>query len=70
MPKIKENTCLHCGSDEAKYCEDCYQRLLAENMTLKFTLKGFLEEQKGIAIGIDFGRGDSKQVENHIPYID
>ena len=42
----------------------------AENMTLKFTLKGFLEEQKGIAIGIDFGRGDSKQVENHIPYID
>ena len=41
MPRIKENTCLHCGSDEAKYCEDCYQRLLAENMTLKFTLKDF-----------------------------
>ena len=60
MPKIEENTCLHCGSDEAKYCEDCYQRLLAENMTLKFTLKGFLEKQKGIEIGIDFGRGDSK----------
>lgn len=70
MVDTKENTCLHCGSSKAKYCEECYQRLLAENMTLKFTIKGLLGEQKDATVGVDFGSGESKQVENHIPHID
>lgn len=64
MPKIKENTCLHCGSDEAKYCEECYQRLLTINISLQCALP------KEIALGIDMGSGVSRQIENHIPYID
>ena len=52
MVDTKENTCLHCGSSKAKYCEECYQRLLAENMTLKFTIKGLLGEPKEQPVGL------------------
>ena len=52
MVDTKENTCLHCGSKKAKYCEECYQRLLAENITLRFTLKGLLREPKEQPVGL------------------
>ena len=47
MVDTKENTCLHCGSGKAKYCEECYQ-----NMTLKFTIKGLLGEPKEQPVGL------------------
>lgn len=31
----KENTCLHCGNNPPKYCEKCYQELIATNAKLQ-----------------------------------
>lgn len=64
MSEIKENTYLHCGSNKAKYCEECYQKLLTINISLQSALP------KEIALGIDMGSGESRQIENHIPHID
>ena len=32
---IDENTCLRCGSGKPGYCEDCFQKLIAENARLQ-----------------------------------
>mgnify|MGYP003291835452 CR=1 FL=1 len=31
----EKKTCLHCGSKEAAYCEECYQELIATNAKLQ-----------------------------------
>lgn len=65
--KILENekrTCLHCGGNNARYCEECYQKLLTINIALQCALP------KDIAIGLDLGSGVSRQIESHIPHID
>ena len=36
--EIDENSCLHCGSGEPRYCEDCYQNLIATNTSLQLEL--------------------------------
>ena len=35
MKAIEKRDCLHCGSNEASYCENCYQELIAENLKLQ-----------------------------------
>lgn len=34
-----KKTCLHCGENVPDYCEDCYQKLIAENMKLQLEIK-------------------------------
>lgn len=31
----KNDTCLHCGKGEPKYCEACYQNLISDNAKLQ-----------------------------------
>lgn len=31
----EKNTCLHCGSKRAAYCEECYQELIGTNAKLQ-----------------------------------
>ena len=31
----EDNTCLHCGGEDPKYCEACYQNLIAANLKLQ-----------------------------------
>ncbi len=31
----EEKLCLHCGSNEANYCEECYQDLIGQNAKLQ-----------------------------------
>lgn len=31
-----KHKCLHCGNGTAKYCEECYQDLIAKNAKLQF----------------------------------
>lgn len=64
MLENEERTCLHCGSNKASYCEECYQKLLTTNIALQCALP------KEITIGVDVGSGVSRQIENHIPHID
>lgn len=35
----EKNTCLHCGSKRAAYCEECYQELISENAKLQTEIK-------------------------------
>lgn len=35
----QQKACLHCGSGEAAYCEECYQKLIAENAKLQRGIK-------------------------------
>lgn len=42
----KKNTCLHCGTGEAAYCEKCYQELISRNMKLQTERK--LEQKNGL----------------------
>lgn len=32
---MDKDKCLHCGEGEPGYCEDCYQKLIAENVRLQ-----------------------------------
>lgn len=41
----KENTCLQCGSGKQVYCEECYQKLIAENAKLQRKINE-LEKEK------------------------
>lgn len=31
----RDNTCLHCGKGQPKYCEKCYQELISQNAMLQ-----------------------------------
>lgn len=33
--KVNGKTCLHCGKNDADYCESCYQDLISENARLQ-----------------------------------
>lgn len=35
MDDLDKNTCLHCGTGEPGYCEECYQELISKNMKLQ-----------------------------------
>ena len=37
--KQNEEKCLHCGKNETKYCENCFQQLIAENAGLQNEIK-------------------------------
>lgn len=64
--KANKKTCLHCGKNDANYCEDCYQELISKNAKLQWeknvkeyeVLKAKVEEPKMFI------------VEQHIPRID
>ena len=66
--------CLHCNKNEVKYCEKCYQDLIAENIKLQWRIQE-LEKQleykpKHMAEeGLDF-LINKDWVDKHIPKIE
>lgn len=43
MEGIDKNTCLHCGTSEPGYCEECYQELISDNTKLQAKIISCLE---------------------------
>jgi hypothetical protein len=56
--------CLSCGTNKGKYCEQCYQDLIAEIMNLQFRI---YELEKQLNKKPKHLKDD---IEKHIPVID
>lgn len=58
--------CLRCGTNKGNYCEQCYQDLIAENMSLQFRIKELEEKQVHIPKHL---KEDEYEINIHIPNI-
>ena len=45
MEYFNRHTCLHCGKGKPEYCEDCYQKLIAENLRLQEKINELYHER-------------------------
>ena len=62
-----EDTCLHCGSGEPKYCETCYQELISYNAKLQEDLTDKYEIYvSDMNPKIYVGSFDYELIEKHI----
>ena len=53
---IDENKCLHCGEGKPGYCEECHQKLIAENAELQKERDGIYEDYQDL--GKDYHKLD------------
>lgn len=69
-PYKTDSTCLHCGKGVPSYCEECYQKLISENLKLQTnsTLLSMEDVKNDIIRRICINVED--QVNKHIPRID
>lgn len=73
----EDNTCLHCGGEDPKYCEACYQDLIAENIKLQhdyMPLKPRKEDENIKKINEEITAkvylNFTDEINKHIPRID
>lgn len=66
--RVDDKLCLHCGRRPGHYCEDCYQKLLTENMRQQITINNLKDTTPGKHFKDELNL--DPDIYNHIPRID